>query len=40
MEIKKNEKKNIQEDPLNIMQDVMGLMFWGDPLYKKKKDEK
>lgn len=27
----KMEKKKKQENPLNIMNDVMRLMFWGEP---------
>jgi len=33
-----NKKKT--QDPLDIMQDVMELMFWGRPTPEKKEDSK
>lgn len=35
MKIDKPEKKKEQEDPLDIVHDVMRLMFWGEPPKKK-----
>lgn len=34
------EKKKTQSDPLDIMQDVMELMFWGRPTPEKKELDK